>query len=66
VLTEVAGGWSNAGIGVRLHISPSTGKTHLSCLLIKLDARDRAQLVMIAYEPGLVLPDGRPIRGPCP
>jgi DNA-binding NarL/FixJ family response regulator len=56
VLTEVAGGWSNAEIGVRLHISPATAKTHVSRLLMKLDAHDRAQLVMIAYETGLVTP----------
>jgi DNA-binding NarL/FixJ family response regulator len=56
VLAEVAGGWSNAEIGVRLHISPATAKTHVSRLLMKLDAHDRAQLVMIAYETGLVTP----------
>jgi DNA-binding NarL/FixJ family response regulator len=56
ILAEVAGGWSNAEIGVRLHISPATAKTHVSRLLMKLDAHDRAQLVMIAYETGLVTP----------
>lgn len=56
VLVEVAGGWSNAEIGVRLHISAATAKTHVSRLMMKLDARDRAQLVMIAYETGLVRP----------
>jgi DNA-binding NarL/FixJ family response regulator len=56
VLVEVAGGWSNVEIGVRLHISAATAKTHVSRLLMKLDARDRAQLVMIAYETGLVTP----------
>jgi DNA-binding NarL/FixJ family response regulator len=56
VLAEVAGGWSNAEIGIRLHISPATAKTHVSRLLMKLDAHDRAQLVMIAYETGLVTP----------
>jgi DNA-binding NarL/FixJ family response regulator len=56
VLIEVAGGWSNAEIGVRLNISASTAKTHVSRLLMKLDAHDRAQLVMIAYETGLVVP----------
>jgi DNA-binding NarL/FixJ family response regulator len=54
VLIEVAGGWSNAEIGIRLHISAATAKTHVSRLLMKLAARDRAQLVMIAYETGLV------------
>jgi DNA-binding NarL/FixJ family response regulator len=56
VLIEVAGGWSNAEIGERLHISAATAKTHVSRLLMKLDAHDRAQLVMIAYETGLVTP----------
>ena len=56
VLGEVAGGWSNAEIGERLHISAATAKTHVSRLLMKLDAHDRAQLVMIAYETGLVTP----------
>lgn len=56
VLVEVAGGWSNAEIGERLHISAATAKTHVSRLLMKLDAHDRAQLVMLAYETGLVTP----------
>jgi DNA-binding NarL/FixJ family response regulator len=56
VLVEVAGGWSNAEIGERLHISVATAKTHVSRLLMKLDAHDRAQLVMIAYETGVVTP----------
>src|ERR1700733_5265407 len=56
VLAEVAGGWSNAEIGERLHISAATPKTHVSRLLMKLDAHDRAQLVMIAYETRLVTP----------
>jgi DNA-binding NarL/FixJ family response regulator len=56
VLVEVAGGWSNAEIGERLHISAATAKTHVSRLLMKLNAHDRAQLVMLAYETGLVIP----------
>jgi DNA-binding NarL/FixJ family response regulator len=56
VLVEVASGWSNAEIGERLHISAATAKTHVSRLLMKLHAHDRAQLVMIAYETGLVTP----------
>lgn len=56
VLIEVAGGWSNSEIGERLHISAATAKTHVSRLLMKLDVHDRAQLVMIAYETGLVTP----------
>jgi DNA-binding NarL/FixJ family response regulator len=56
VLAEVAGGWSNAEIGERLHISAATARTHVSRLRMKLDAHDRARLVMIAYETGLVTP----------
>jgi DNA-binding NarL/FixJ family response regulator len=56
VLALVAKGWSNAEIGQRLHVTASTAKTHLSRLLMKLDARDRAQLIVIAYESGLVSP----------
>ncbi|MGI8449394.1 MAG: response regulator transcription factor [Streptosporangiaceae bacterium] len=56
VMVEVAGGWSNTEIGERLHISAATAKTHVSRLLMKLGAHDRAQLVMIAYETGLVAP----------
>jgi DNA-binding NarL/FixJ family response regulator len=58
VLVEVARGLSNADIGEELHISAATAKTHVSRLLMKLDAHDRAQLVMIAYESGLVVPGG--------
>ena len=56
VLIEVAGGWSNPEIGERLYISAFTAKTHVSSLLTKLGARGRAQLVMIAYETGLLTP----------
>jgi DNA-binding NarL/FixJ family response regulator len=56
VLVEVARGLSNADIGETLHISAATAKTHVSRLLMKLSAHDRAQLVMIAYESGLVVP----------
>lgn len=52
----MAGGRSNAEIAEMLFISHATAKTHVSRLLNKLDARDRAQLVMIAYESGLVVP----------
>jgi DNA-binding NarL/FixJ family response regulator len=54
VLREVARGLSNTEIAGRLHMSPATAKTHVSRLLMKLTARDRAQLVVIAYETGLV------------
>ena len=56
VLVLVARGHSNAEIADLLFMSPATSKTHVSRLLMKLDARDRAQLVMRAYEAGLVTP----------
>jgi DNA-binding NarL/FixJ family response regulator len=58
VLIEVAGGLSNDEIAERLTVSPLTVKTHINRLLAKLSARDRAQLVMTAYETGLVRPRG--------
>ena len=54
VLTLVARGWSNQEIGDALFVSPATAKTHVSRLLMKLEVRDRAQLIVIAYETGLV------------
>lgn len=56
VLAEVARGKTNAEIGESLHMSPLTAKTHVSRILGKLNARDRAQLVIIGYETGLVSP----------
>lgn len=56
ILLAVASGLSNAELAETLFISHATAKTHVSRLLTKLDARDRAQLVMIAYESGLVTP----------
>ena len=56
VLALVARGLSNAEIGARLYISPATVKTHVARILTKLDARDRAQLIVIAYETRLVRP----------
>jgi DNA-binding NarL/FixJ family response regulator len=56
VLVEVAKGLSNAEIAERLHMSTATAKTHVSRLLMKLGVRDRAQLVVMAYETGLARP----------
>jgi DNA-binding NarL/FixJ family response regulator len=56
VLVAVAAGQSNAELAESLFMSHATAKTHVSHLLTKLAARDRAQLVMIAYETGLVRP----------
>lgn len=60
VLAEVARGLSNAEIAEELHVSTATVKTHISRLLMKLAARDRAQLVMIAYETGAARPGSAP------
>jgi DNA-binding NarL/FixJ family response regulator len=54
VLCVVAEGLSNDEIAQRLTISPATAKTHVSRIMLKLAARDRAQLVVIAYQTGLV------------
>ncbi|GAB3157777.1 response regulator transcription factor [Micromonospora sonneratiae] len=59
VLAQVGTGRTNAEIGAVLHLSPDTARTYVSRLLTKLDARDRAQLVVIAYESGLVRPGER-------
>ncbi|MFI1965470.1 response regulator [Streptomyces pathocidini] len=56
VLVLVAGGLSNDEIADRLEVSPLTVKTHVNRAMAKLGARDRAQLVVIAYETGLVRP----------
>ncbi|MFF3447540.1 response regulator [Streptomyces sp. NPDC002667] len=63
VLTLVGSGLSNTEIAERLFISVATAKTYLTRLLSKLDARDRVQLVIIAYEAGLVSVN-RPTRTP--
>jgi DNA-binding NarL/FixJ family response regulator len=56
VLTEIGRGLSNQEISRSLFISPATARTYVSRLLAKLDARDRSQLVVLAYETGLVIP----------
>ena len=56
VVALVAEGLSNDEIAERLIVSPATAKTHVSRAMVKLAARDRAQLVVLAYESGLVRP----------
>ncbi|MDT0378593.1 response regulator transcription factor [Streptomyces sp. DSM 42041] len=56
VMALVAAGLTNDEIAARLVLSPATAKTHVSRVMTKLDVRDRAQLVILAYESGLVAP----------
>ena len=58
MLRLVAQGLSSAEIADRLVVSPATAKTHVSRILAKLGLRDRAQLVIAAYESGLIAPGG--------
>jgi DNA-binding NarL/FixJ family response regulator len=58
VLVLVGSGLSNAEIAERLVLSPLTAKTHVGRIMVKLAAHDRAQLVIAAYEAGLVAPSG--------
>lgn len=60
ILAKVAHGLSNDDIAADLVISPATVKTHLARIMAKLNAHDRAQLVIAAYEGGLVAPGARP------
>ena len=59
VLALVGTGLSNHEIATRLYVSPATAKTNVSRAMVKLRARDRAQLVVIAYESGVVRPGWR-------
>jgi DNA-binding NarL/FixJ family response regulator len=56
VLGLIAAGLSNEEIAGQIYVSPSTVKTHAARAMMKLGARDRAQLVVFAYEAGLVRP----------
>jgi DNA-binding NarL/FixJ family response regulator len=56
VVTLVGEGRSNDEIAARLFLSPATAKTHVSRAMLKVGARDRAQLVVLAYEAGLIRP----------
>jgi DNA-binding NarL/FixJ family response regulator len=56
VMALVGAGLSNEEIAGRLVVSPATARTHVSRAMVKLGARDRAQLVVFAYESGLVTP----------
>jgi DNA-binding NarL/FixJ family response regulator len=58
VVGLVAQGLTNDEIAARLVVSPATARTHVSRAMVKLGARDRAQLVVVAYESGLVVPGG--------
>jgi DNA-binding NarL/FixJ family response regulator len=58
VLALIARGLSNAELATHLNLSQATVKTHVGRLLTKLAVRDRAQLVIVAYETGLVGPGG--------
>ena len=60
IVALVARGLSNDEIATRIVISPTTAKTHVSRAMTKLHARDRAQLVVLAYESGLVAPRSTP------
>ena len=58
-VARIGGGLSDDEIAARLFLSPLTAKTHVSRTMSKIGARDRAQLVVLAYESGLVVPGMR-------
>jgi len=59
VLAEVGSGLSNTEIAALLHISEATVKTHVGHIMAKLGLRDRIQVVVYAYETGLIAPQSR-------
>ncbi|MBK3563718.1 response regulator transcription factor [Streptomyces sp. MBT62] len=61
IMALVAAGLSNDEIGERLYVSPLTAKTHINRAMMKLGARDRAQLVVLAFRSGLVNPGDLPV-----
>lgn len=63
ILRLIAAGWTNNEIAGHLFISPLTCKSHVSRILMKLEARDRIQLVVLAYESGLVVPGQTSLPG---
>ncbi|MEU2266031.1 response regulator transcription factor [Streptomyces olindensis] len=64
VMELVAAGLTNDEIAARLVLSPATAKTHVSRIMTKLDVRDRSQLVVLAYESGMVRPGWLTGRSP--
>ncbi|UVI36877.1 response regulator [Brevibacterium spongiae] len=62
VLSGIGRGLTNDEIAAELFLSPATARTYVSRLLTRLDARDRAALIVLAYETGLVRPGGRSPR----
>ena len=62
VLAEASSGFSNTEIAALLNISETTVKTHISHIMAKLGLRDRIQIVVYAYETGLIAPQGRSFK----